>query len=223
MASTRTPRRFLRQARSRVDRNRLVDLRMTHMAAADALWWDRRLGPHHVKNPERADRYWPWSILLPMCHLVQRVHGRHCRPLVIWARADSGRFLRVGMSILIEAYPALNVAAPARSEFLWFLSAADGEVLRAEFGMSHPPALGRVLIDNAIVLSQNAGFDGRTGLHAARAGGEALLEVYRHCGLLQLAGTQALPHGVRAVNDGRFFYTDEAVAEGLARNLDPHR
>lgn len=41
-------------------------------------------------------------VLLPLCHLVQRAKRRYCRPLVFWARADSGRFLRVGMLIVIE-------------------------------------------------------------------------------------------------------------------------
>jgi len=127
------------------------------------------------------------------------------------------------MLILIENYPAVHDAGGARSEFLWFLSAADKQVLRANFGMSHPPALARVLIDNAIVLSQNAGFAGRTGLHAARAGGEALLEVYRRCGLQQLAIDRALAAAIRQRNDGRFFYTDEPLAERLTANLDVHR
>jgi hypothetical protein len=36
---------------------------------------------------------------LPLCHLVQLAKRRYCRPLVVWARADSGRFVRAGMSI----------------------------------------------------------------------------------------------------------------------------
>jgi len=80
-----------------------------------------------------------------MCHLVQLAKRRYCRPLVTWARADNGRFLRTGMSILIENYPHLDVATPAQSYFLWFISAADPRVLQADFGMSHPPALARLL------------------------------------------------------------------------------
>ena len=48
---------------------------------------------------KRADRFWVWSVLLPLCHLVQLAKRRYCRPLVVWARADSGRFVRAGMSI----------------------------------------------------------------------------------------------------------------------------
>ena len=98
----------MRRAPSKVNKARAVDVRMTDMGAADAAWWDARLGPKHAVMPSRADRFWSWSVLLPMCHLVQLAKRRSCRPLVIWARTDSGRFLRVGMSILIDSYPYLD-------------------------------------------------------------------------------------------------------------------
>lgn len=217
------PRRFARSAPSKVDKRRRVDIRVTHMVASDALWWDTRLGPKHASMLNRADRYWSWSALLPLCHLVQRAKGRYCRPLVFWARADSGRFLRVGMLIVIEAYPYLDVEHPAESHFVWFMSGADAGVLTAEFGMSNPPVLGRVLLDSAIVLSQNAGLAGRIGLHAAAAGGHGLLTVYDRLGLIRLPATATLPPSVRQPNDGRFFYADEPVAEMLATALDASR
>jgi hypothetical protein len=126
------------------------------------------------------------------------------------------------MSILIESYPYLDVTTPALSHFVWFISAADSSVLESDFGMSQPPALARLLLDNAIVLSQNAGLKGRMGLHAA-AGGEVLTDVYRHCGLLRLPATAPLPASVRRANDGRFFYADNEVAEALAAALDASR
>lgn len=193
------------------------------MTARDALWWDARLGPKHASIAARADRLWSWSVLLPMCHLVQRAKRRYCRSLVIWARTDAGRFLRVGMSIVIEDYPYLDVRHSGDSNFVWFMSAADAQVLAADFGMSHPPALGRVLVDNAIVLSQNAGLEGRMGLHAAPTGGEGLLVMYSRCGLMRLPASAALPASVRRANDGRFFYADEVVAEALAAALDASR
>ena len=216
-------RRFLRTAPSRVDKRRRVDIRVTDMTARDAFWWDARLGPTHAQMTGRADRFWSWSVLLPLCHLVQRAKRRYCRPLVIWARTDNGRFMRVGLSILVEAYPYLDVDHPGESHFLWFMSAADPGVLTTEFGMSQPPALGRLLLDNAIVLSQNAGLGGRIGLHAATAGGDGLLTVYDRCGLLRLPATKPLPPPIRRANDGRFFYTDEGLAELLAAALDPSR
>ncbi len=217
------PRWFVRFAPSKADKRRKVDIRVTNMAASDALWWDMRLGPKHASMAARADRLWSWSVLLPMCHLVQRAKRRYCRPLVIWARTDRGRFLRVGMLIVIEAYPYLDIEHPAESHFMWFMSGADASVLSTEFGMSNPPALGRVLLDSAIVLSQNADLAGRVGLHAAAAGGGGLLAVYDRCGLIRLPATAALPPSVRRPNDGRFFYADQPVAEALAAALDASR
>jgi hypothetical protein len=193
------------------------------MKAADAIWWDQRLGPKHARNRTRADRYWSWTALLPMCHLVQLARRRYCRALVIWARADNQLFVRAGMSIMIERYPHLDVTRPGESNFLWFLSAADSQVLSREFGMSHPPALARVLLDNAIVLGQMSGHGGRIGLHAARAGGRGLLAVYLKCGLSRLAASAPLPATVRRRNDGRYFYADEVLAERLAAALDGAR
>jgi len=85
----------------------LVDLRVTDMTAGDALWWDARLGPKHAPMATRADRFWSWSVLLALCHVVQRAKRRYCRPLVIWARTDNGRFLRVGLHAAAAGEDAL--------------------------------------------------------------------------------------------------------------------
>jgi hypothetical protein len=220
---TATGRRFARKAPSKIDKTRSVDIRVTDMVANDAAWWDARLGPKHALIRSRADRFWAWSVLLPMCHLVQLAKRRHCRPLVIWARDDGGRFLRVGMSIFIESYPYLDVTRSLESSFVWFISAADSALLQSDFRMSQPPALGRVLLDNAIILSQNAGLEGRIELHAAAAGGRVLLNVYIACGLSRLAATAKLPPRVKRKNDGRFFFADEMQAETMAAMLDSRR
>ncbi len=220
---TATARRFARKAPGKIDKNRSVDIRVTDMVANDAAWWDARLGPKHALIQSRADRLWSWSVLLPMCHLVQLVMRRQCRSLVIWARDDRRRFLRVGMSICIESYPYLDATRSLESNFVWFVSAADPALLQSDFNMSQPPALGRVLLDNAIILSQNAGLEGRIGLHAAAAGGRALMNIYSACGLTRLSASATLPPGVRRKNDGRFFFADEVRAERMAAMLDASR
>jgi len=127
------------------------------------------------------------------------------------------------MAIVIEGYPHLDVTDRSQSNFVWFISAADSDVLKHHHGVSEPPSLGRVLIDCAIVSSENAGFNGRIGLHASGNGGQRLLEFYVKRGLIRLAETAHLPISVRRRNDGRFFYATANVAKNLARALDPDR
>jgi hypothetical protein len=74
------------------------------------------------------------------------------------------------MSIYIESYPHLDATQTQESSFVWFISAADSQLLQAHFGMSHPPALARVLLDNGIVLSQALGWEGRIGDDLRRTG-----------------------------------------------------
>jgi hypothetical protein len=217
------PRRFARRAPSKVNPDRFVDIRITDMNAGDALWWDRKFGPSHAQDRRRADRFWAWSVLLPMCHLVQLAKRRYCRPLVIWTRADNRRFVRAGMSILIDDYPHLDIADPSQSDFVWFISAGDSGVLTKELGVSDPPSLGRVLLDCAVVVSENAGFGGRIGLHAAPQGGQRLLDFYVKCGLTNLPKAAGLPPAVTRRNDGRFFFAGAAAAAGLAALLDADR
>jgi hypothetical protein len=221
--STVPARRFVHTAPSRIDKTRSVDVRITNMTARDAAWWDAHIGTKHLKMASRPDRYWPWSVFLPMTHLTQLVQRRRCRALVIWARADNRRFLRVGMSILIEGYPHLDVRRHGDAYFVWFISSADPDLLKRDFQMSHPPALGRTLLDNAIVLSQRAGSAGRIGLHAATRGGVSLVELYKNCGLERLPAEAPLPQGIRRRNDGRFLYADAGPAELMAQMLDPRR
>lgn len=89
--------------------------------------------------------------------------------------------------------------------------------------MSDPPALGAILLDNSMVLSKNAQLEGRIGLHAAAAGGSALLTFYRSRGLLPLPTQATLPKAVKRSNDGRFFFTDKPTAAALLNALDPDR
>jgi len=214
---------FVGKAPSKVTLGKAVPVRITDMTGRDALWWDARFGPYHASIASRPDRLWSWTALLPACHLMQLAKRRYCRPLVIWARADNNQFMRVGMSIVIENYPHLDVAAPSNAHFVWFISAAEKDVLIRHFQMSNPPSLGRILLDNAMVLSLNAGLEGRIGLHAAAKGGATLMQLYVKYGLMNLQSAASLPRSIRRRNDGRFFYADDATAQKLLRIVDPSR
>jgi hypothetical protein len=218
-----TPLSFVSRIPGKVDPSQLVELEITDMQARDALWWDRRMGPHHVKIPHRADRFWPWTALLPMCHLTQLAQRRACRPLVIWAQADNGRFVRAAMAIMIERYPHLDIHDPADAYFIWFMAAADKHVLINHFAVLNPPDLGSVLLDNAMILSANDLLHGRIGLHSDQAGGQWLRDWYAAKRLLEIPESQPFPRNVRRVNKGGFFYTTPLVAEDSIRRLNSYR
>lgn len=216
-------RRFVRRAPCKNSPTRRIDIRITDMRADDASWWDRKLGPYHRRDRTRADRLWVWSALLPICRVIQRRKQRTCRTLVIWARDGGRRFVRAGMAIVIEDHPHVDVTDRSHSNFVWFISAADSDVLKYRHGVSDPPSLGRVLIDCALISSEDAGFSGRISLHASRKGGQRLLDFYAKRGLIRLAETAQLPVSLRRRNDGRFFYANANVANSLATALDPDR
>ncbi len=221
---SRPTRDFVSAAPSAFDPSFDVPLYFQDMTAADAAWWDYRVRPlHRMVNPQRADHNWVWSTLLPFAHLVQFAKRRFLRPIVIWAENDDGQLVRVGMSIMIERYPHLDVADAATAEFIWFISGADKDVFRKNFNISHPPKLGRAFIDTALVLSENAGDEARIGLHAAVSGGASLMTIYRNFGLSSLPAHAPMPVGVSRNNDGRFFYTAPLLGTSLLQKLDPYR
>lgn len=214
---------FVSRVPGKVDSTQLIDIEITNMQARDALWWDRRMGPHNLRIAHRADRFWPWMGLLPMCHLTQLAQRRGCRPLVIWGQADNGQFVRVAMSIAIERYPYLDINDGGDSYFIWFMCAADKNVLVRHFGFSNPPAVGEVLLDNAMVLSANDQLEGRIGLHSDPAGGNWLRNWYAGKGLTEVPKNQAFPRGVRRANKGGYFVASPRTAQKLIRSLDPQR
>jgi hypothetical protein len=116
---------------------------------------------------------------------------------------------------VIETYPHLDVrSTDTQATFAWFLATAPDTALSG-LGVAEPPSLGRTCTDIALTTSFNLAHQGRIGLHAAQAGGPALLRFYgNHCGLLQLPAAAVLP--VSRANDGRFFYTDDMRAGQLA-------
>lgn len=216
-------RRFVRYAPARKDKSRLVRIRVSDMRGADAAWWDARVVPTIAITPRRADRFWLWSVMLPALLLHQLGSGRRCRPLVIWAYTDAGTLVRAAMSFVVERYPHLDVSQPGMAHFLWFLSSAPDSIF-ARYGVSDPPSLGSIAVDNTMVLSESYGLDGRMGLHAAPAGGPALLKLYGvNCQLIQLPAQAPLPPAVRRQNDGRFFYADNGRAGTLLSIGDAHR
>lgn len=213
---------FVRKAPSRASPGAFVPVRVSSMTTGDAAWWDARVQPRLVNRVDRADRFWSWLVMLPMAHLFQASQGRPCTPLVIWAYTPQNTLVRAAMAILVERFPRLDVQNGGEAVFTWFISAAPGDVLGI-FGVTDPPSLGKILVDLGIVLSMNDGNYGRIGLHADPAGGLRLNAFYGgQCGLLNLPSAATLPRPLRR-NDGRYFYTDDAVGGALLAMLQPWR
>jgi hypothetical protein len=192
------------------------------MSWQDAAFWDMHVQPSILGSREkRADRYWSWNVLRQIFPLSQRVRNRRCLALTTFVANRAGDAIPAAMHLFIERYPHLDVRESMPAILVWFISAASDDALLA-LDVAVPPSLGRICIDTAIVASMNLQTEGRIGLHCARAGGEELMDFYtRICQLHCVPIRARLPVGER--NDGRYFYTDEALAESLAQNFDPLR
>lgn len=66
-------------------------------------------------------------------HSVQLTQRRYIRPLVICARRPPAIVLRVGLSILIEAYPYVDARRTERAEFIWFMNSTDPKVCKPDW------------------------------------------------------------------------------------------
>jgi hypothetical protein len=207
-----------------------IEIKIDHMTAAEALYWDRTIQLDIVaealkarsegKPVPRADRYWSWTGLRILFPLAQSLRKRRCRALSILVENASGQGVPAGMLLLIEAYPwpfPLGAASP-QSTFLWFLASAPTDSLK-KLGVVDPPSLGRILIDTALVTSMGLGHEGQMWLHAAPSGGEKLLGFYVDmCRLRKMQVGTALPSG--AASDGRHCLAASVLAKRLIAELN---
>jgi hypothetical protein len=192
----------------------LIPIKVVLMTLDHAVYWDRVIQPRIRATGGRADRLWLWTFFRTVLVLAQQVQGRRAIGLVTMLRADNGSAVPAAMTLLIDPYFDLG-SSPSRSvnsTFVWFLASAPSEVL-GELGVSEPPSLGTACLDNALVYSKNNGWLGKIGLHCAVEGGQRLFEFYKNRKLILLPQGIKLP--VRRANDGRFFYTNESLANQI--------
>jgi hypothetical protein len=213
-----------------------IDIKIDFMSLAHAVYWDRIIQPDifasvasGAPNRPRADRYWSWTVIRQLFPLAQRIKQRRCRALTIFVRNAGGKAVPAGMMLFIERYPWPSFPSPSpaltrpafESVFTWFISAAPTRTL-VRLGVPDPPALGRTLVDAALVTSKALGLEGRMWLHAAPAGGSHLIDFYgRICGLQRFPVNFALPN--RQVSDGRHFFAMNMLADQLLAALQGTR
>ncbi len=202
--------RFAKKA-PRKDGSGYVSIRIRPMNLEHAHYWDRRVQPA-IRNakPARADRLWNWKTLWATFPLALRLKGFNCIGWTVLMPNDAGDIVTAGMALLIEDYPHLPAGNPKEAVFTWFIAAAPDDVLM-HLGVTAVPSLGQILVDTALTSSDVLGTQGRIGLHCASAGGSRLYNFYlKKCGLMPI-----LPHEQLSIsrrNDGRFFYSDEALS-----------
>jgi hypothetical protein len=210
--------------------NQWVEIFIVSMTSDHARFWHQKIQPQIRQQVEqekivRADYNWHWVRMRHWLPLSQQIQNRRCFAYTILLRKDSpganGAFAPAAMLLGIESYPwLLPTISVKRSSFAWFLTSAPKDVLKEpDIGVSNAPALGRILLDTAMVTSENAGHKGRIWLHAAPAGGQALFDWYIRRGLDHVSpGTTVPPLGLRS--DGRHFFADSSLAKRLMRELN---
>lgn len=213
--------RFVKRA-PRKDGNGDVPIRILRMTLEHAYYWDRRIQPEIRKaNPARADRLWKWKAMWATFPLAQRLKGYNCLGWTILMPNDDDEIVTAGMALLIEDYPHLPAYTTKEAVFTWFIAAAPDDALKKQ-KVNAIPSLGQILVDTALTSSYVLGTQGRIGLHCASAGGDRLYQFYlKKCGLMPIP--QHAPLSVKRKNDGRFFYTDEALGRILRVQMDSLR
>ena len=205
-----------------------IDLRVSPLTSAHALWWHSRVQPVIDEDRDRVDDDWNWILYVPFARVAGKVMAK--RPAgysVGLENTGAGDFVPCAMTLLLGRNPAFDDHTK-RSTFTWYLTTAPEQALLnlPEYGLTEdrlPKALGSITLDVAVTHSFNHRGHGRVGLHADEEGGDALLEWYQRRGMAVLSEDTRLPPGPRRLfspSDGRYcYYTTEAAVEA-SRSLD---
>jgi len=191
-----------------------------------------RLGP-----TKRADAGWNW----PWFINLYRLAGIGQRPItyaLVAPSAEEAGPIVCALVLIARDFlylPDLVHPRPHRNAgFLWLCAAAPPQALRPFFtDDTMPKRLSQLSLDIAVCSSFQERHDGRICLHAdpnapaTAAGKDVLLEFYANkpVGMAALDPGITIPRlrGLFAVNDGRYFYFDEANAKIFSQQFDTVR
>ena len=201
----------------------VLPIKVGLMSQADADYWHKYVQPdiRNLAASGAPDAQWNWSSMRRWLPLVELLRSRRAPAFTVWAEGSNNRAVPISMILLSEGYSALDDDSK-QCVYIWFMGAAPEATMRQRFGMQIIPKLGRVLIDIAVTQSHNLGYGGRIGLHAAPAGGQKLVDMYRNFGLNLLPSSARLPAYIRS-NDGRYFYLNELQAGKWSNSLNSYR
>jgi hypothetical protein len=190
--------------------------------------WETEIQPAIREMPDRADADWRWRTLAGP-YITASPSFQSMTFAAMTLGVSSSRFIPCGLLLLIKNAPYLRDQR-RRSTYVWYLTRAPSSVLGAR-GLLSPAQIpkfpGVLLLDAAICISLNSGWEGRVGLHAAPEGGDKLLRFYTDNGMLALDAKRPAPKALRALdepdNDGRFFFHDENTATSAIASANPWR
>lgn len=184
----------------------------------DARQWQRDVQPHIRKLPKQVGQDWKWPNLVTATQSFERLMGR--RATYVQLVMERGlAAVPIAQMILSVGYPFL-AAREKSSVYLWYLARAPETYLN-QFGIPKIRVM-PYLVDTAIQISFQAGFQGRVCLHAASSGNrfydDQLFDAYQVAGMVQLPPHKSV--GLSKSNDGRYFTCDESKALALSATLD---
>ncbi len=183
--------------------------------------WHEHVVPHIKADPRRADIDWWWDWRLLLSALGPWYRRRRRAPVFLTASViGRAGFVPAAMVMLLTKTRRID-GEQGETTYTSFLTSAPKLALE-NFGVTALPDMGRALVDCGIVMSYLLNQGGHTWLHCTPIGEDWLLRFYSlKCKLHQFPKGNALP-GWRK-NDGRHFFTDEALAVTLTRELDMFR
>lgn len=194
-----------------------VPIKVVSLTSDYVAFWHQKIQPYIKASPTpRADKHWRWGMLFSLIGKLP-----DCKGYCIVIEGANGESLPAGMLLLLGDYPWL-ANHTKQSSFLWFLASAPDAAMQS-MGIIDPPSLGRALVDTGVIDGYIAGHSGRIGLHAAT---KDLVGFYADkCNMINLGRNNSLPrrfvkyrqklNNWPYANDGRFFYTDDRLAQHL--------
>lgn len=205
----------------------ILPIKIVEMTDDHVVWWGEHISRPLRQNPDygpegsrpRADRSWRWRRMRFFLPLYMKARGHSTSALTILVEGKDGDAIPAALMLLIQHYPFVRDPEIAKSVFTWFITAAPHELLSPHTRTGATPALGDIMVEAAIALSNSDGNDGRMWLHAAPGGGDALLKFYTACDMERLPAGHKLPNVWSKMNDGRYFAHESRQARDLREQL----
>lgn len=205
-----------------------LKVQFAHLYPERAEWWHENVQKVIDDTPglsKRADVGWRWPRILPQARWTEAL-GQQPRMFEMAVAPGQGfDEVPLALAAMVMHYPGLPDGH--KMPFLWYLADAPHEALVDYLPADRmPKRIAGSALDAAVLRSFRNGNMGRLTLHAAPAGGQALVNWYLSCGLERFPPEPAYPAIGRHLairNDGRYFYYDVLRACNFSGKFDAYR